>query len=177
MNGTPKIRAEQPGDFAAIRKLVSAAFRSDEEADLVDAIRASPQYIAELALVAESEDEIVGHVMISWATLQTTDGNQPIVMLAPLAVAPSHQRQGIGGELVRAACSLAEQQGAPQVFLEGGPAYYGRFGFEPAYNYGIELPLPDWAPREAGQILRFSSFDPTLKGRIVYPPHFESASE
>jgi putative acetyltransferase len=172
MTDSPIIREEQPGDFAAIRTLVAAAFGSDAEADLVEAIRASPEYIPELALVAEIDGEVVGHVMISGATLRSNIGDQSVVMLAPLAVTPAHQRRGIGGELVRAACSRAEQQGAAQVFLEGGPAYYSRLGFEPAYEYDIELPLPDWAPPEAGQLLRLSGFDPNLKGRLVYPPAF-----
>lgn len=177
MTSTPTIRAEQPGDFAAIRTLVAAAFGSDEEADLVEAIRSSAQYIPELALVAEIDGEIVGHVMISGATLRSDQVDQPVVMLAPLAVAPSLQRRGIGSALVRAVCALAEQRGAAQVFLEGGPAYYSRLGFEPANEYDIAMPLPDWAPPEAAQILRFSSFDPTLRGRVVYPPHFDSAPQ
>lgn len=177
MAGAIHIRPERETDFTAIRGLVAAAFESDEEADLVEAIRASPQYIPELALVAEVDGEVVGHVMISGAILRGDKGDQPVVMLAPLAVAPSRQRRGIGGALVREVCAGAEQRGEAQVFLEGGPAYYSRLGFEAASNYGIEMPLPDWAPPEAAQILRFRSFDPALRGRVVYPAHFDSVSD
>jgi putative acetyltransferase len=62
------------------------------------------------------------------------------------------------------------------VLVEGDPAYYGRFGFEPAYECGIELPLPDWAPREAGQIMPLSAYDPGLVGTVIYPSYFDEAT-
>ncbi|MBX3313652.1 MAG: N-acetyltransferase, partial [Actinobacteria bacterium] len=101
------IRAERPADRAAIRRVVAAAFGSDLEADLVDRIRASPEYVAEMALVAvDADDRIVGHVMISGASLRRDDTARSIVMLSPLAVDPDHHRQGIGGTLVRAAVAV-----------------------------------------------------------------------
>ena len=166
------IRPEQPEDFGPIRRVVAAAFGKDLEADLVEEIRASQHYIAELALVATVDGLILGHTMISGATLQTASGDRDVVMLSPLAVAPTHQRQGIGGALVRAACDSAEKRGDPFVLLEGDPAYYSRFGFEPAYEYGIEMPLPGWAPREAGQIRRLAGFEAEVAGKVIYPKAF-----
>lgn len=170
------IRPESISDHAAIRRVVAAAFGSDTEADLVDRIRASPEYVPEMALLAELGGEVVGHVMISGAIIRNNDGDTPIVMLSPLAVAPSHQRQGIGGALVRAAIAVADQRGDPLVVLEGSPAYYSRFGFEHSTLYGIEIHLPDWAPPEAAQVLRLSSFDPgdiSLRGTVIYPEAFD----
>lgn len=175
------IRPESPADHDAIRRVVAAAFGSATEADLVERIRASEQYVPELALVAEAgpDGEIVGHTMISHAVLRHADGNRPIVMLSPLAVAPHHQRCGIGAALVRSAIRGADELGEPLVVLEGSPAYYGRLGFEPALPHGIELPLPDWAPPEAGQLIRLTSddpADPTLRGAVVYPAAFDDLS-
>lgn len=171
MNGL-LIRAEGPADFSAIHALVAAAFESEAEADLVAAIRASETYIAEMALVAELSGEVVGHVMISGAILRGGTTDSSIMSLAPLAVAPSHQRAGIGSALVRAAITIADERGEPLVVVEGDPAYYGRFGFEPGYEHGIEITVPDWAPREAGQVLRLSAYDRSLTGLVVYPPAF-----
>ena len=56
--------------------------------------------------------------------------------------------------------------------LEGSPRYSSRFGFEPASGHGIEMPLPDWAPAEAAQVLRLTADEPRLRGRIVYPVAF-----
>lgn len=146
------IRAERAADVAAIREVVIAAFGSAVEGDLVERIRASPEYMAEMALVAVHHEEVVGHVMISGAVLRSEAGDRPIGMLSPLAVAPAHQRQGVGGALIKAAVAVADRWGEPLVVLEGGPQYYGRFGFEHAVKHGITIELPDWAPLEAAQV-------------------------
>ncbi|MET0902103.1 MAG: N-acetyltransferase, partial [Acidimicrobiales bacterium] len=103
-------------------------------------------------------------------------GVRRLAMLSPLAVAPDHQSGGIGGELVRTACRLAGDAGEALVVLEGSPTYYGRFGFEPSTTYGIELPIPDWAPREASQVLWLGPVDPTMTGRVVYSSAFDEVS-
>ncbi len=173
-----EIRPERPDDHEAIDRVVTGAFRSPGEARLVRAIRASPEYLADAALVAverggSDDGSIVGHVMISGATLRLPSGSErTIVMLSPLAVAPDHQGRGIGAALVRASTAVADARGEPFVVLEGSPAYYSRFGFEPAAAHGIEVPLPDWAPPEAAQLLRLRNDDPTLHGTVVYPAAF-----
>jgi putative acetyltransferase len=156
--------------------VVAAAFGSDTEARLVDRIRASPEYVPVKALVAEIDGEIVGHVMISHAVIRNDAGDRRISMLSPLAVLPRRQRAGIGSALVDAAVEIAEGLGEPVVILEGSPAFYGRLGFEYAVPYGIEIDLPDWAPREAAQVKLLRSFDPddpTLRGRVLYPEAFD----
>src|SRR3954463_2189732 len=69
------IRAERPEDFDAISRVVAAAFNSQIEADLVLAIRASEHYVGEWALVAELDEVIVGHVMLSYSALHLDDGS------------------------------------------------------------------------------------------------------
>ena len=167
------IRPEQPGDEEAIATLVEAAFGSRSEARFVADVRAAPQFIPDLSLVAEVDGEIVGHVMISYAELRRPDAVIPVASLAPLAVAPSFQGQGIGSALVRAAVAAAEAQGEPMVVVQGDPRYYRRFGFEWSAPHGIEMQLPDWAPPEAAQVLRLHGYDPTWRGRVVYPVAFD----
>ena len=170
------IRPEAEPDYAEIRRVVAAAFGQDLEAVLVERIRSSPTYVAELALVAELEGAVVGHVMVSMATLRTDDGDRPIAMLSPLAVDPPVQGSGIGGALVRAVTGRAEQRGETFVVLEGSPVYYGRLGFRPAADFGVQLPVPSWAPPEAGQLLPLRGFDPddsSLRGHVIYPPPFD----
>lgn len=168
-----EIRPEVERDHEAIADVVERAFGSPAEARLVEAIRTSPQYLAELALVAVVEDRVVGHVMISRCRIVDGGTERDIVMLSPLAVDPDHHRRGIGGALVRAVCERADAMGEPLVVLEGDPGYYSRFGFGPAAGHGITLPLPDWAPSEAAQVLRLSHDDPGLRGTVVYPPSFD----
>ena len=144
------IRPESDGDHDDIGRVVAAAFGSEVEARLVDRIRASPEYLAGMALVALVGDDVVGHVMVSQAVISSDDGDRRISMLSPLAVLPGSQRRGIGGALVRAAIAAADARGEAMVVLEGSPHYYRRFGFEPADRYGITIHLPEWAPPEGG---------------------------
>ena len=136
------IRAERPQDHDAISSVVAAAFGSPAEARLVERIRASDGYRAPLALVADLDGVVVGHVMVSAADLHTPDGVRQLAMLSPLAVAPDHQSDGIGGELVRTVCRLAGEAGEALVVLEGSPTYYGRFGFEPSTDLRDRAPDP-----------------------------------
>ena len=166
------IRPERDDDHDAIAIVVTSAFKSRVEADLVAAIRASPEYIPELALVAEFDHDVVGHVMVSWTGLQDGDVTHKIRHLSPLAVAPEHQRQGVGTALVTTVTAAAREQGAPFVILEGDPRYYSRFGFECSAMYGITMNLPKWAPPEAAQILLLNDQPPSLRGHVVHPPSF-----
>ncbi|MDH3293422.1 MAG: GNAT family N-acetyltransferase [Acidimicrobiia bacterium] len=181
------IRAETVADHGAIDDVVGTAFGSGPGSDhpvevkLVHDIRHSPQSEPGMALVAEIDDNrtpgrrrLVGHVMISGCTLRHDDGREtPIKMLSPLAVVPDKQRHGIGGALVKAAVDRAAEAGEPLVILEGDPAYYNRFGFTPAMDHGITLPVPDWAPAEAAQVLWIGQPDSALTGTVVYPAAFD----
>jgi putative acetyltransferase len=169
-----KISPETPADRDAIRDVVSQAFAHQRGvADLVDLIRASPQCVPELSLVARRAGKVVGHVMLSHADVVATDGTRrQVLTLSPLAVAPQVQRQGIGSELVRAGLQRADQLGAPLVLLEGSPAYYPRFGFEVSTRHGIAIDLPSWAPPEAAMVYRLTAYDETIRGKLEYPPAF-----
>jgi putative acetyltransferase len=116
------IRPASPADFPAIRAVVAAAFGRDEEADIVEAVRAADEALAEL--VAEDADRIIGHVLLNRMTCAT-----PLAGLAPLSVAPAHQNQGIGGALTRSGLEACRGLGMKGCVVLGDPAYYRRFGF------------------------------------------------
>ena len=169
-----EIEQVRPDDHDAVAAVVGAAFvQQPEVGDLPRLIRESPQYAAELELVARLDGAVVGHTMISHAALVDAEGTRhDVLTLSPLAVAPAHERQGIGGALVREALARAERTDAPLVLLEGSPAYYPRFGFTDARPHGITFDLPDWAPPEAGMVYLLPAYDPAVRGRVAYPPAF-----
>jgi putative acetyltransferase len=173
----PLIRPERADDTDAIFAVVAAAFGSDAEAHLVTAIRASPEYVADWALVADLDGVIVGHVMVSFAALDDGTERRRIAMLSPLAVRPDLHGRGVGSALVFDAIARVEAAGESLIILEGSPVYYARFGFEHAAPHGIELPLPSWAPSEAGQVVRLSNHTTTWRGRVEYPPAFDGVTE
>jgi putative acetyltransferase len=166
-------RPETAADHDAIASVVARAFGSPAEAALVDAIRASPNFVANWSLVATVDGTVVGHVMASYVTLRDGDTDHRIPSLSPLAVDPDAQRRGIGGTLVRALTATVDAAGEPLIVLEGSPDYYSRFGFEYAAPLGISITLPDWAPPEAAQVLRLENYDPAVRGHVVYPPAFD----
>lgn len=152
--------------------MVEAAFGGRSiEPKLVEDIRASAQYVPELALVAEADGIVTGHVMFSYVTLRGEEEWQ-VLLLSPLAVWPARQRQGIGQALVRAGIERIEARGEPMIVVEGIPAYYPQFGFRRARDYGLEPPS-EHVPDAAFMVLPLSRYDARYRGQIVYPPAFD----
>jgi putative acetyltransferase len=170
------IRPEVDADHDAIARVVSRAFGSPNEAHLVEAIRASENFVAEWSLVAIVDDRVIGHVMVSYVGLRDGDRDRRIPSLSPLAVDPEHQGRGIGSALVPAVAQIVDDAGEPLIVLEGSPVYYSRFGFEASAPLGITIDLPDWAPPEAAQLLRLRAYAPDVRGHIVYPPAFDEVT-
>jgi putative acetyltransferase len=171
------IRVEDRSDHGAISTVVARAFGSEAEARLVAAIRASRNFVLDWSLVAIVGSRLVGHVMVSYVGLQDAAPVREIPSLSPLAVDPEMQGCGIGSALVRAVTERVDIAGEPLVVLEGSPLYYARFGFEHAASLGISIDLPDWAPREAAQVLRLSAYDAGIRGKVVYPPAFDAVAD
>ncbi|HEV8685790.1 MAG TPA: N-acetyltransferase [Gaiellaceae bacterium] len=140
---------------------------------LVELMRASPGYLPNLALVADDDGDVIGHIMFTESTVEGSDAT--ILILSPLAVRPDRQRRGIGSALVREGLRRAEEHGAPLVIVEGDPRYYSRFGFRRALELGLERPH-EQIPEVAFQALPLAAYDPSLRGKVVYPPPFDSVA-
>ncbi len=136
------IRQEDRADRAAVHAVNRAAFGTSAEADLVDLLR--PKAGKLVSLVAEVDDTVVGHVLFSPVSLSAHD-NLNIMGLGPMAVAPDHQRKGIGSALVREGLEQCKQLGCQAVVVLGHAEYYPRFGFVPAARYAIrsEFDVPE----------------------------------
>jgi putative acetyltransferase len=133
MASSAVIRPERAADVQAVRAIHCAAFPTDAEARLVDALRAAGEAL--VSLVAERGGAVVGHILFSPVTL---DPPGPVgAGLAPVAVHPSWQRRGIGGLLVREGLSACAAKGIAFVVVLGDPGYYGRFGFRRASARGL----------------------------------------
>jgi putative acetyltransferase len=130
---------------------------------MVDALVAAGDVVA--SLVADLAGEVVGHVQLSRCWIDARERLVDVVSLSPLAVAPSHQRQGIGTALVAAALQTAREGRVPAVFLEGDPDFYGPRGFSTAVTLGFGRPSPR-VPEPGFQVALFAPELP--RGPFVY---------
>jgi putative acetyltransferase len=168
------VRPERVSDHPVIAEVVRAAFarHPDEVASFVERIRASDEFVPELALVAEDSSGVIAHVLLSWVGVEGGSRTR-ILNLTPMSVRPDRQRIGVGSRLIRDALARAEAAGEPAVIVEGIPAYYPRFGFERASALGFVAPHPK-VPDEAFMVKRLAGYTPDLAGRIVYPAAFDA---
>ena len=81
------------------------------------------------SLVAIEDGQVVGHILFSEMTIDTEGGPVRAASLAPLAVRPDRQRQGIGSALVERGLQACRCRGHTIVIVLGHPEYYPRFGF------------------------------------------------
>lgn len=144
--GVTRIRPESPADHPAVYEIIRHAFGQPAEADIVEVIRRKPD--AHLALVAERDGRVMGHILFTPIMIDQGDGRAARLRgmgLAPLAVLPEFQCQGIGSELVRRGLTACRDIGYEAVVVLGHPDFYPRFGFAPASTFGLkcEYNVPD----------------------------------
>ena len=166
------IRAEKPEDHESVRRVNELAFGRRNEADLVDALRANAHpYVS---LVAIIDEQVVGHIFFSPVSIEAETGAFAAMGLAPMAVLPERQNQGIGSKLVREGLEECKRIGEEIVVVLGHPNYYPRFGFMPASRKGLrsEYDVPD----EAFMVAELA--EGVLGGRhglVKYHPEFRKA--
>ncbi|MFP3413816.1 N-acetyltransferase [Bacillus sp. SIMBA_074] len=143
------IRQEQQNDCSKTEEVVQQSFLNEEfsdkkEHELVKRIRECDAFIPELSIVAVDE-KIVGHIMLSKITIEQDGTSIESLALAPVSVAPSHQKKGIGGKLIKAALEKAKELGYGSVVVLGHPEYYPKFDFKKASEWNIKAPfeVPD----------------------------------
>ncbi|MGF1713711.1 GNAT family N-acetyltransferase [Photobacterium chitinilyticum] len=138
------IRTEAPADILPIDSLLKAVFDTEAEAKLVMKLRENGNRT--LSLVACSDEgEVVGHLLFSPVTVDGQDANWQ--GLAPLAVKPEYQRQGVGLALMEEAKSILAELGYPVTVVLGHSDYYPKVGFVKASEHGLRCswPVPDEA--------------------------------
>jgi putative acetyltransferase len=166
------IRPETPADADAIYLVNKQAFDGREaEPRLVDSIRRSEGFIPELSLVAEQNDQIIGHILFSRIHIQSENVQLPGLALAPMAVLPEYQGQGIGSALVKHGLEECNRLGHAWIIVLGHPAYYPRFGFASELAKSLECPFGDCGNAWMALELIPGALK-GVRGKVIYPPAF-----
>jgi putative acetyltransferase len=147
---------------------VAAAFRQNDEARLVERLRANEDVMFEL--VAEEAGEVVGHILFSrlWV-----DRYELYAALAPVAVRPGSQGVGVGSALIRTGLECCREFGAHGVLVLGHPGYYPRFGFRPETAAAIRSPYAG-SPAFMALELEENAFDGPMS--VTYPNAFSASA-
>ena len=158
------IRTATLDDRPAILDVVRAAFGREDEVALVERIWTLDEYVPDLDLVALVDGTVVGHVLHSTGYV----GEHRLLGLAPLAVHPDHQRDGIGTTLLREAIARANAAGHTAIVLLGHPDYYARVGFRPARELGIASAIDLPSDPDPFMALPLDAYDPAIRGTFRY---------
>lgn len=138
-----EVRAEQTEDFETVRQVNLIAFGRENEANLVEQLRSVP---STFSFVAVAAGQVVGHIFFSPVSVEGTCPEPLLILgLAPMAVLPNYQQQGIGSMLVQHSLRECFQLGCRAVVVLGHPTYYPRFGFARASKKSLrcEYDVPD----------------------------------
>jgi len=167
------IRSETAGDYPAIHEVHASAFGQENEAVLVEELRGSPGYDAELSLVAERDGRVIGHILFSPIAIRTARDPTTALVLAPMAVLAEHQNAGVGSQLVRRGLDACRRLGHRLVVVVGHPEFYPRFGFRPTSRRGLRLPFD--VPDEAFLLWEAVPDNPSeIAGMVEFPPAFDN---
>lgn len=165
------IRPEQIVDYEQIAEVNRLAFGRETEARLVERLRDAPEYHPELSLVAVDGNQIIGHILFSLIAIDSHKGWIPALALAPLAVIPNRQYQGVGSALVEQGIQVCYKLGHRIIVVLGHADYYPHFGFQRASKFEIYCSFA--VPDEAFMVLGLGpNALKDVKGTVVYPEPF-----
>jgi len=153
------LRPELPKDAPQIRKVNQKAFGQRTEAAIVDVLR--ERCHDSISFVATTDNRIVGHILFTPVMIQQGVKEIRGMGLAPMAVLPEYQRQGIGSAMVKTGIDALRKASCPFVVVLGHPEYYPRFGFVPAARHGIRCQW-EGVPDEAFMAIIIDA--PTMEG-------------
>ena len=167
-----EIRQSTQADLPQLLHIHNQAFGPEEGpvvADLVNKLLCDPSATPYLSLLAKDDRKAIGHALFTKAGITGYEGSISAAILAPLAVIPESQRQGVGGKLMRAALQQLSASGVDLVFLAGYPDYYSRHGFQPASTLGFVPPYP--MPPEHADAWMVQAIQPgileTVSGQVI----------
>ncbi|MDD2777814.1 MAG: N-acetyltransferase [Methanocellales archaeon] len=164
------LRKEEEKDYKKVYEVNCFAFQQENESKLIERIRKGKNFVSELSLVAEIDDEIVGHILFSRIKI-FGDSVFDSLALAPMAVSPKFQKKGIGRKLIKKGMEKVKELGFDSIIVLGHKGYYPKFGFQRASKWNIKCPFE--VPDEAFMAIELTerAFEGNA-GTVKYPDEF-----
>ena len=164
-----EIRKSTESDLNDVLDVEIQAFGNEkgpEIAELVNGLLIDPTAMPLLSLLAvnDVQAKAIGHILFTRAHIADSENSVSSVILAPLAVIPEAQSQGVGGQLIEEGLRLLSESGVALVFVLGHPDYYPRHGFKPAGALGFEASYP--IPNEHANAWMVQELRPGVIGSV-----------
>ncbi|MBE6895012.1 MAG: N-acetyltransferase [Ruminococcaceae bacterium] len=137
------VRVETEKDYRTVENITREAFWNVYrpgclEHYVLHRFRSREDFIPQLSLVLEKDDEIIGHIMYAKAEITLSNGEKmPIMTFGPFSISPQHQGKGYGAYLLNSSMEKAKLLGAEALAITGDINLYGKFGFETAKKKGV----------------------------------------
>ncbi|MDM1552424.1 GNAT family N-acetyltransferase [Empedobacter falsenii] len=170
------VRKEEEKDYNQVFELIEKAFENEEYSDhreqfLVERLRNSDSFVPDLSIVFEMNGLIVGYILLTKIKINHSDFSYDSLALAPVAVLPNYQGNGIGGHLIKFAHKKVRELGFESIILLGHPTYYPKFGYRKASDFDIQLPF-DVPDENCMAIELVEDALKNVNGMVEYPKEF-----
>ncbi len=145
MSKNIKIRNEAEADYQRVEDITRKAFWNlyvpgCNEHYLVHVMRSHIDFLPELDLVIEVDDQVIGNIMYTKAKLIDESGEEKdILTFGPVCILPEYQREGYGRKLIEYSFERAVALGYDVIVIFGNPNNYVGRGFKSCKKYNVCL--------------------------------------
>ena len=165
------LRSAKDSDYQNIYEVNDLAFGQNSESNLIALLKQNKEFITDLSIVAEMDNELVGHILFSKISIKNKDQEFESLALAPMAVRPSFQNLGVGVKLVLYGIAEAKSLGFTSLIVLGHEKYYPKFGFKSASLWNIKAPFD--VPDSVFMALELEEGAlKDISGTVIYPKEF-----
>jgi predicted N-acetyltransferase YhbS len=159
------LTSETRDDWWEVEALYDLCFAPGREALSSYRLRDGVPAVSGLSLVARDADGILAGAIRYWPVAV---GAVPALLLGPVAVHPTRQGEGLGGQLIASSLAVPEAAAWARVMLVGDAPYYNKYGFQRLD--GVVMPPPTNPDRVLGRAMALGAWD-GVRGAVTRFPH------
>ena len=176
------IRKEEAKDYRRVEELARDSFWNlyfpgCHEHYLVHRMREHKDFIKDLALVIEVDNEIVGAIFYTHSKIVSEDKSEfKTISFGPVFISPDYHRKGLGRKLITRSIDMAKEIGYKAVVILGYPYHYEPYGFLGGKKYNVSMADGKFYKGLLVLPLHEGALD-KVSGHIVFSDVFEFSAE